>query len=107
MSAFPIKIRMNPQTLEILAQCEEPRREDTPEEEAPILTWDVCQRHRSVLRIDNAEEADDVYFSVCSGTFELYRYRMACKIADILRPHAKPETVKRWRRPDPPEFPNR
>lgn len=63
----------------------------------------VAQRFTSRLVIRTCEEAEDAYYAVCSGTFQLRNlacWRAAVRIADALRPFAKPGTVKMFPRPD-------
>jgi len=99
---FPIRIKMSAVALEELAQCEWGSWED--HKEARGHPCEIAQRHKGVLVLDNAKEADRMYYAVCSGTFQLNRepgegrsfFRTACRIADVLRPFARPETVKQW-----------
>lgn len=62
---------------------------------------------RSLLVAKTREEAEDLYYEVCSGTFKrrsLKAYQDACRIADALRPYAKPETVRMWPKPEKEPF---
>ena len=105
--SYPIRIKVSAPILEELQHCEYPSWEDltsglSDPAERPLEshTYAVVKRSpRTVLVINTPEEADDVFYAVCSGTFQLYHYRTACRIADALKPHAKPETVARWRYP--------
>lgn len=108
--SYPIKIKVAAAILNELQACELPSWEDhnSPDVEPEALasrplashTYAVVERSpRTVLVINNQDEADDVFYAVCSGNFQLYHYRTACRIADALKPHAKPETVARWRYP--------
>lgn len=104
---YPIRIKLSAAVLEKLGQCElgswEDLNGDDPDPEGlesrPLEshTYAVVERSpKTVLVINNPAEAEDVYYAVCSGTFQLYYLRAARKIADRLRPHALPETVKLW-----------
>jgi len=70
----------------------------------PTHTHVIAKRHKTILEIRGDEEAVDVYYSVCSGTFGLREksmawHRSAVKIANWLRPivaKADPEMVRAW-----------
>jgi hypothetical protein len=109
--AYPIRIKLTAAVLEELGQCElgswedlngEDRDPDEDLDSRPLAshTYAVVERSpRTVLIINNQAEAEDVYYAVCSGTFQLYHLHSARRIANILRPHALPETVKLWPAP--------
>ena len=108
--SYPIRIKLRAPVLEELGQCElgswedltgpDPDPEGLIERTLESHTYAVVERSpKTVLVINNADEAEDVYYAVCSGTFQLYFLRAAHKIADVLRPHALAETVKLWPAP--------
>ena len=112
ISAYPIKLRVSAAALDELSTTEEGSYEDASNELAKAGDSEqliamklsrhahkVAQRHRTVLEIVDADEAEAVYYAVCSGTFQLTRLRLARRIADALRPHVKPETARRWPAP--------
>lgn len=71
-------------------------------------THKIAQRFASRLVITSKAEAEDVYYAVCSGTFQsqsIACWNVANRIADNLRPYVKPETVARW--PAPYDKPNK
>lgn len=102
---FPIKIKISEKALAELVQSEWGSWED--HKHAGGHPCEIAQRHRKVLVVENRKEADRMYYAVCSGTFQLQRkvgegpsyFRTACRIADILRPHARPATVDVWPKP--------
>lgn len=114
---YPVVIRLGPVLPEELAMCEEGSYEDQQalhpsERDRPLEThtYTIAQRYRSQLRIDNVLEAEDVYYAVCSGTFQIRSkryFRAACKIADALRELVRrnnPDLVDQWPAPyDKPE----
>lgn len=112
---FPIVIRMYAPHIQELLNSERGSYDDMMQYaekgelplERPLEShvYTVAQRHKAMLVINNAAEAEDVYFAVCSGTFQGYSrgtFAAACKVADVLRPIVKkynPETVKLWDKP--------
>lgn len=110
MTTYSIKIKLPVGHLSELAECEHPAYEDAEHDEAEgkpaerptaTHTYVVAKRHKTILEIRNAEEANDVYYAVCSGTFGLREksmawHRSAVKIANLLRPYADPAIVKLW-----------
>lgn len=111
-SPFPIRIRLSERLRAELSACEEGSYSDMQAEadagrepDRPLSSHThiiASRKPRGFLVIRNAAEADDVYYSVCSGTFALREktdefpgnLRAARRIANILRPYAKPETVR-------------
>ncbi len=62
----------------------------------------VTERFATILEIRNDAEAIDAYYAVCSGTFQLSHYRIACRIADALRDvvtAVDPKTTRQWSAP--------
>ena len=111
---FPIKIKISSKLAQELAYCEEGRHEDyeTHKEEYPdypILDYphayhiaDKAATDRGNLVIENNEQASDLYYAVCSGTFQLYHLATSTRIADILREVVRahePSLVNRWPAP--------
>lgn len=126
---FPITIKMSEALIFEFADCEYGAHEDAIDacayadsevrnawEDNAVLwadsgctAYQILTRHRDRIEIRSASEADLIYYAACSGTFalargnkldDMRRKRAANRIADILRPHAKPETVARWPRAD-------
>lgn len=107
---FPLAIRLSARKIEELRECELGAYEDDeakvekgeePDRALESHTYTVCKRATgAVLSIADADEAEDVYYAVCSGTFQLHHLSAARQIADLLRPYALPETVKLWPRPE-------
>jgi hypothetical protein len=112
---FPIVIKMYAPHIEELMHSERGSFEDMEghlaKGELPLErpleshTYTIAQRHKTKLVINNPAEAEDVFFAVCSGTFQGYShgtFKAACRIADVLRPIVKvhyPETVALWNKP--------
>lgn len=113
-SPFPIGITLSKALCEELSECEMGAYEDAEravekgeENDRPLEahTYVVAKRDKDKNRIviQNADEAEDVYYAVCSGTFMQLNsaaFRAACRIANVLRPYAFPETVKLWPKPE-------
>lgn len=125
---FPLTISISAALLSDFANCEygahedacvarEEKSEACDSDETEVTftrsgftAYEILSRHRARIEIRDASEADLIYYAACSGTFALRndfepresarRYRAANRIADILRPHAMPETVARWRMSD-------
>lgn len=108
---FPIRIKVSKKFIDELHFCEEGSYEDElqrirlgEDSERPLEshTHKLTTRSSTRLIIRNTAEADDVYYSVCSGTIQIWErgmLRTCQRVADILRPHARPETVRNWRYP--------
>lgn len=73
------------------------RGEMEPGDELTIV--EILSRHTSHIILETPAEADLLFYAVCSGTFQVQHYRAACRIADLTKPHASPETMKQWRYP--------
>ena len=113
VSAFPIKLRVNPDPLGELVQSECGRWEDhgTPDhgvfdparcecdDKPHPFVYLIANRYTTRLEIRDAAEAEEVYWAVCSGTFQLSHFKVARRIADALRPYVKAATVRRWPAP--------
>jgi hypothetical protein len=132
MTTFPIKIKMAQRLIDDLRECElgsyedwqgelaEAKRTGTEPVDPPhsgTHQYEILdRRHDGVIEIRSADEACDVYYAACSGTFQIRRdkyetgdgkkdergYRAACRICDILRPivqETDPELVAMWRAP--------
>ena len=113
---YPIRLKVSPAALSELAACEEGAYEDAVREFRRGNIGDrdprthahvVAQRYKSQLRIDNDAEAVDMYYAVCSGTFQVTEEKnflhTARKIADWLRPiveRVSLETAKQFPQPD-------
>lgn len=108
---FPIRIKIPTDVLVELAACSEGSYSDMQaisDKGEPIermLTTHahvVASRHKTVLEIRNKVEAEDMYYEVCSGVFQIKGRRgwtYANRIADALRPVVKeysPGTVQGW-----------
>lgn len=111
---YPIVIQLPQGFATELSECELGSYEDMQEyadkgEEVdrPLVTHThiVAKRFKSKLVINNVEEAEDVYYSVCSGTFQSLSKRAfiaACKVADALRDNVRqcnPTLVAQWPKP--------
>lgn len=95
---FPIVIPVTRASLEEFVESEWGSYEDAGHPEAGHVV-NILQRFKRKIEVRSAEEANLVYEAVCSGTFQLFEKnfrRTALKIANALRPHALPETVKLW-----------
>lgn len=101
---LPLKIQINRTALEELSACEYGRYEDEghpdydharPHLETFIHRW------RTQIEIRTQAELDEVFFSVCSGTFGMYHPRIALRIADTLYPHTTP-ALHAWYPPQTP-----
>jgi len=88
-------------------EADSPPRGDKPE---PCLAYvcsmmalDRSSSRRVTLRIEGVDVAKDLYYAVCSGTFQFHCPRAARRIASALREwvqRADPELVKRWPAPE-------
>lgn len=108
---FPIRIRMSAAALVELAACAEGSYSDMQaagnagelvERMLTTHTHVVAKRHKTMLEIRNHREAEDVYYEVCSGVFQIkgwVGWTMANAIADRLRPVVTSSTVHAWPRP--------
>lgn len=108
---YPIILKMSTVALRELAESEEGSFSDsltdsenglTPDREPRAHAYMIASRLKTRLAIFNDAEAIDVYYAVCSGTFQLTHYRAAVRIADWLRPvvaRVSPKTVIRWPAP--------
>lgn len=107
MKPYPIKIRVPSRALDELSMSEDGSYSDQAaaferEGDGPLVVLMklshhahvVAQRHRTILELRTPDEADAAYYAVCSGTFQRSHFRIACRIADALRPFAKPDTVR-------------
>jgi hypothetical protein len=117
-------LRLPRRTLESLANSEEGRHEDIrcelAEYEAasepkgdkpePCLAYTCAMEALEssasskyvTIRVDRADVAGDLYYAVCSGTFQLQFPKTARDIANVLREWVRvsdPELVKRWPAP--------
>ena len=113
MSApYPIKLRVNAAALVELSTSEEGSYNDAWAELAKAGDSDqlidmklsrhahhVAQRHKTVLEIVDSDEAEAMFYAVCSGTFQLRHLLIARRIADALRPHVSEESRRRWGSP--------
>jgi hypothetical protein len=110
-----IRIRLSPKLCQELADCEEGAYSDALPcgelGERPISNHAHVVASegvpRGALTIRNAEQAEDMYYAVCSGLFKartLATLTAATRIANTLRPFANHGTVKRWPRPEPEDF---
>ena len=106
----PVQIRATPATFDELAQCEWGAHEDKGDNHrgAGCATCIIeNSRTKTVLTLRTTEQINSIYYAVCSGTFGLTdpddptrgHFRIACRIADELRPYASPELVKSWPAP--------
>lgn len=109
----PITIRLAPWMCEELSACEEGAYADSchlirigEPVERQLASHTHIVAHRDALKgkivIRTKAEAEDVYYAVCSGVFKAkttHTYRAACRIANLLRPYAEPETVRVWPEP--------
>jgi hypothetical protein len=120
-TAFPIRIRVAPRALEEFRDSEEGswedagRRKDSLDEATGSLhVYCILGRHKGLIEVRDALEAETVYVAACSGTWqtrwsaEERRYgegdgrgyfETACRVADLLRPYVRPETLSHWVRP--------
>ena len=118
-----ITLRLSRRTVIALAISEEGRHEDyqraIAEHEAaqgdspkpkPCLAYmhavraleNSASSKQVTLRIDEAAAAEDLYYAVCSGTFQIGRLRAARNIANSLRERVRitdPALVQRWPAP--------
>jgi hypothetical protein len=118
----PIAIRLARKKCEALAIAEEGRHEDCltalaewntaskPKDEKPDTchAYDVASKALDTrgaivaLRIDSANAAIDLYYAVCSGTFQIDNFKAATRIANALRDRVRridPGMVQRWQTP--------
>ena len=103
-----IKIRINPAALEEFQHSEHGSYEDHGSPDVGHV-WNILQRHTGLIEVRSDAEAAEVFYAVCSGTFQLdapeegkVYFRTACRIADKLREAARrsdPEMVARWKAP--------
>lgn len=111
---FPIRIKMSAAALTELAACAEGSYSDAQtsvyagepaERSLQYHAHVVAKRHKTVLEIRNHMEAEDMYYEVCSGVFQIkgwVGWDRANAIADALRPVVKeyhPGTVQGWPAP--------
>ncbi len=122
-----ITIRLSRKTVEHLANSEEGRYEDymrelvewnaTPlgernEDDKPepclayVCATEALASHVSsryaTIRIEDAPTAEDLYYAVCSGTFQIHFSAAARRIANELRERVcstRPDLVKAWPAP--------
>jgi hypothetical protein len=122
-----ITIRLTRTTVVHLAMSEEGRHEDyganlaarnvTPpekrnaeDEPKPCLAYTCATEalasrassRYATIRIDGADVAEDLYYAVCSGTFQIQFPDAARRIADALRDRVRatnPDLVARWSTP--------
>lgn len=113
MTTYPIKIAVSTTLANELAMCEEGRHEDylSHKKEYPNdLDVEPCHAYHianqaiktSELICNNPEEATDLYYAVCSGTFQLYHLTTARRIANLLRNAVNehdPKLVAMWTTP--------
>lgn len=108
---WPIIINMKPALIEEFAECELGAHEDgesvTETEKLSAYTLLRRRAKEGKIEIRNAEEADLIFYAAASGTFglmgqsddprqERIQNRAANRICDILREHAKAETIRMW-----------
>lgn len=109
---LPITIRLTRAQVEDLACSEEGRHEDSAaarargedgEDAETCHAYLVASRAPgAVLVVNTPEEASDLYYAVCSGTFQIHNYPAAVRIADRLRDVVRehdPEILRLWRAP--------
>lgn len=104
MNGFPVVIRMTPEQVAELVESEEGAYADDTEAGRPLEAHPhtVAQRFRWRLEIRNDAEAQEMYFAVCSGTFQRSHFGAACSIADALRAVVRernPAMVQTWPAP--------
>lgn len=93
-----IKIRVSPAALEELQHSEYGSWEDAGCPDTGHR-YAVLQRHIAQIEVRDDAEAADLYYAVCSGTFQLTHLPVARRLADALREAAErhdPEVVRRW-----------
>lgn len=117
----PIRINLTPWMCQELSTCEEGSYSDnfnlvlegkTPERDVTAHAHVVAFRHAraGLLVIATPAEALDMYYAVCSGVFKAKTpatYRAACRIANLLREHARavdPGLVCEWPEPLQEQF---
>ncbi len=83
---YPIKIRMTPAALGELSESECGRWEDNGRPDEGCWAYLIAQRHRTVLELRTEEELREVYWAICSGTFQIHMNRGARAAATKLRP---------------------
>lgn len=112
---FPIKIRINPIALEEFRDSEYGSFEDDEEgvtrSYSPLHAYEILGRAPAAIIVNDADEAAEIYWRVCSGTFQLNNqddgenrqyFKTACRIAAALRPavqEAHPSVVAVWPAP--------
>ena len=104
--AWPVRVYLQPKHREELIDCEMGSWEDNSirdgehwvvDAEAygsdvhpvPLLQEDRGSRNELVL--NTPEEVDAICYAVASGTFQLYHYRVARRVFDLLFHHASEE----------------
>lgn len=92
---FPFRIpKLSARSLDEWAQSEYGRYEDAllAREEGldgdypAQVSYEIVSRYATVLRIDNASELAEAWWSLCSGTFQHHCYVAASNLSRILRP---------------------
>jgi len=111
MAEYPIKIKVASYLIDEFANCEQGRYEDhTHEPECPAcdgacatepFAYDILQRWRTMIEVRNQAEAEEIYWAVSSGTFQLAEdghLQAAQRIADTLLKAGAIETpeIRRW-----------
>jgi hypothetical protein len=110
---LPLRIPVSRATVEEFFESEYGRWEDAGRPETVLeaaeaaartgndgaLASVVLLRAKTRIIIYTTDEAEDVYFAVSSGTFQMHHFRAAERIANILRPivaKSNPDLVRRW-----------
>jgi hypothetical protein len=95
---FPIKITMNVDLLDEFRHAEMPHWEDFHTLEGEVteegkseepFAFDILQRWRSQIEMRNPAEVAEIYYSACSGTFQLHHTRAAQTLVDTLIPYMR------------------
>ena len=65
-----------------------------------VMAFNILNRFRTTITMYSQEEVDEVWWSLCSGTFQVYRPRAARGIAKRLKPHVTKKLLKKYPFPD-------
>lgn len=98
--AFPFSVFMRAAHREVLADCElgswEDHTSDAGEFDRDAYggphPYEILQAQASrpgpssTLRVNDVEEAEAIAYALASGTFQLYHYRVARRVFDLLLP---------------------
>lgn len=109
MNGYLIKISMGRNLIDELAISEEAHYEDRENAAGIDLTLEIMdagkceklaylilQRFKTIIAIQDKAEAEEIYWAVSSGTFQIDHFRSACKIADALRPLVSERTARTY-----------